>query len=164
MADHSNPFSGQLVGGCFGQKGGPGPQGPNRELGPLLDPEEDPITIRLFLKGKKGLGFSPSPNTHPMEGPTEISKVGDFQAKPFQALRGQCEESTFEDLREAVALEGGTTAGIEKEREMVAEIESPQSILETSRHEASNVNPDFLKRFEISTPTVVNASSLSVFG
>ena len=86
--DHSNPFSSQVVGGSFGQKGGLGPQGPNRELGPLFDPEGNPITIRPFLKGKKGFGFSPSPNTHSMEGPSVISKVGGFQTNPFQALRG----------------------------------------------------------------------------
>ena len=97
-----------------------------------------------------------------MEGPTEISKVGSFQANPFQALRGQFEESTFEDLREAAALEGGVTADIE-EGGIVAETKSPQSILETSRHEASNVDSDFLNRFETSTSKVVN-TSLSVFG
>ena len=90
--------------------------------------------------------------------------MGGFQANPFLALRGQFKESTFKELREGVALEGGATAGIEKEGEIVAETESPQSILETSRHEDSNVDLDFLNRFEISTPIVVNPSTLSVFG
>ena len=99
-----------------------------------------------------------------MEGPSVISKEGEFQTNPFQALRGQFEESTLEDLREAVALEGGVTAGIEKEGEKVTMTESSQSISGTSRLEAYLVDPDFLNRFETSTPTVVNSSSLSIFG
>ena len=81
--------------------------------------------FRPFLKGMKGLGFCLSPNTHSMKGSTEISKVGSFQANPFLAPRGQFEESTFEELREGAALEGGATVGLEKEGEMVAETESP---------------------------------------
>ena len=127
--DHSNPFLSQLVGECFGQKGGSGPQGPNKELGPLINPMGDPITFRLFLKGMNNLGFNPSPNTHSMKGSTEISKVGGFQANPFLALRGQFEECTSEELREGAASEGGATAGIEKEGKIVAETESPHSIL-----------------------------------
>ena len=55
-------------------------------------------------------------------------------------------------------------ADIEKEGEKVAVTESSQSISETSRLEASLVDSDFLNRFEASTPTIVNSSSLSVFG
>ena len=123
-ADHSNPYSSQVVGGSFGQKGGLGPQGPNRELGPLQDPKGDPITLRPFLKGKKSFGSrsNPSPISHVMEGPSVISKEGGFQTNPFQALRTQFEESTLEDLR--AALEGGATIDIEKEGERVPVIES----------------------------------------
>ena len=79
--NNSNPYSGQVVGGSFGQKGGLRPQGPNKELGPLLNLKGDHITLRLFLKGKKSFGSrsSPSPISHVMEGPSIISKEGGFQ-------------------------------------------------------------------------------------
>ena len=99
-----------------------------------------------------------------MEGLLVISKEGGFQTNPFQALRGQFEESTLEDLGEAVALEGGATVDIEKEGEKVAVTESSQSISKTSRLEGYLVDPDFLNRFETLTPIVVNSSSLFIFG
>ena len=122
--------------------------------------------MRPFLKGKKGFGSRSNPSTisHVMEGPSVISKEGEFQTNPFQALRGQFDESTLEDLREAAALEGGVTAGIEKEGEKETMTESSQSISGTSRLEAYLVDLGFLNRFETSTPTVVNSSSLSIFG
>ena len=61
-------------------------------------------------------------------------------------------------------MEGGATADFEKEGEKVAVTESSRLFLETLRLEAHLVDPDLLNRFEISTPTVINSSSLSVFG
>ena len=61
-------------------------------------------------------------------------------------------------------MEGGAIADFEKEGEKSTMTESSQLSLETSRLEAHLVDPNLLNRFEISTPTVVNSSSLFVFG
>ena len=60
-------------------------------------------------------------------------------------------------------MEGGAITIFEKEGEKAAVTESSQLSLETSRLEAHLVDLDLLNGFEISTPTVVNSSSLSVF-
>ena len=77
-ADHSNPHPGRVVGGSFGQKGGFGPQRPNKVLGPVHNPEGDPFTLRSFLKGKKGFGSNPgpSPNNPIRKGLSTILKEG----------------------------------------------------------------------------------------
>ena len=80
LADYSNPFLSQLVGECFGQKGRPGPQGPNRESGPLLDLEGDPITIWPFLKGKKGPWVQLKPKHPSYGGPDGNFKGGKFSS------------------------------------------------------------------------------------
>ena len=163
-ADHSNPHSSRVVGGSFGQKGGFGPLRQIRVSSPLHNPEGDPFTLRSFLKGKKGFGSNPgpSPNNPVMKGLSTILKEGGPQTKPFQALRGQIEASTLEELNATV--EGGATADFEKEGEKAAVTESSQLSLETSRLEVHLVDPNLLNRFEISTLTVVTSSSLSVFG
>ena len=84
------------------------------------------------------------------------------QTNPFQVLRGRIEVSTLEELNATV--EGGATTDFEKEGEKAAVTKSSQLSLETSRLEAHLVDLDLLNKFEISIPTVVNSSSLSVFG
>ena len=142
---HSNSFSGRFSGGRFGQKGGPASQGStqvqNNELSSIIEghPEGDPISNRPFLKGKKSLGFSLRPSSHPMESPVEKLKLGGLQANPFQALRGQFEDTPFKDPREVASREEGSIADVEKEGDVVLGIVSPQraSILETLGREAS---------------------------
>ena len=97
-----------------------------------------------------------------MKGLSTILKEGGAQTNPYQALRGQIEVATLEELD--VVVEGGATADFEKEGEKAVVSESSQLSLETSRLEAHLVDPDLLNMFETSTPTVVNSSSLSVFG
>ena len=84
-ADHSNTHSGWVVGWSFGQKGGFRPQRPNRVSSPLHNPEGDPFTLRLFLKGKKGFGSNPdpSPNNLVMKGLSTILKERGPQTNPF---------------------------------------------------------------------------------
>ena len=100
-ADHSNPHSGRVAGGFFGQKGGFGPQRPDKVLGPLHNPEGDPFILRSFLKGKKGFGSNPgpSPNNPVMKGPSTSLKEGGPQTNPFQALRGQIEFPLSKSLK-----------------------------------------------------------------
>ena len=152
-ADQSNPHSSRVVGGTFGQKGCFGPQRPTRGSGPLHNPGGDPFTLRLLLKGKKGFGsnLGPSPNDPVMKGLLTVLKEGGPQTNPFETLRGQIEDSTLEE--HDVVVEGRATVDFEKEGEEVA-------VSESSHH---LVDSDLLNMFEISTPTVVNFSSLSVF-
>ena len=133
-------------------------------MGPLHNPKGDPFTLRPFLKGKKGFGSNPGPcpNNPVMKGLSTILKEGGPQTNPFQALRGQIEVSTLKELDAEV--EGGATANFEKEGEKAAVTESSQLSLETSRLEAHLVDPDLLNKFEISTPIVVNSSSLTILG
>ena len=59
-------------------------------------------------------------------------------------------------------VEGGATVDFEKEGEEAVVTESSQLLLENQRLEAHLVDLDLLNRFEISTPTVVKSSSLSL--
>ena len=71
------------MGGSFGQKGGFGPQRPNRVLGP--NPEGDSFSLRPMLKGKNGLGSNPDPcpNNPVMQGLLTFLKEGGPQTNPF---------------------------------------------------------------------------------
>ena len=133
-------------------------------MGPLHNPKGDPFTLRSFLKGKKGFGSNPDPhpNNPVMKGLSTILKEGGSQTNPFQALRGQIEVSTLKELD--VEVEGGATTDFEKEGKKAVVTESSQLSLETSRLEAHLVDPDLLNRFEISTPIVINSSSLTILG